>query len=111
MKDYSAMSDFEINLEVAKLFPELYSLNDEGEPVYFIPDAMSAYSGNDYEEIIFDPCNAWADAGPIIHDNLIGLTHTGFAWHAYATKGDFGKASRNPLRAAMIVFLMMKEQQ
>lgn len=77
---------------------------------------------------LFDPCNNWGDAGPIIQNYGIGLfkhwddTDDGVAWTA-TTDLDLswngGSAhnpskgheftDKNPLRAAMIVFLKMKE--
>lgn len=67
---------------------------------------------------VFDPCNSWADAGPIIHHELIsiGFDDDGYqipesGW-SYAKspcgKQFYGKVN-SPLRTAMIVFLMMKE--
>lgn len=64
-----------------------------------------------------DYCNSWADAGPIIQRNKISIIHDcmaepqdGGCWLARPTYGyEHEKArSDNPLRAAMVLFLMMK---
>ncbi|STQ10412.1 Protein of uncharacterised function (DUF2591) [Enterobacter cloacae] len=69
-----------------------------------------------------DYCNNPADAWPIIVDNEISLNSYGSAWEASfehdAPIGAFGTDEtvtsgyehRNPLRAAMIAFLMKQEQ-
>ncbi|QHJ82590.1 MAG: hypothetical protein [Bacteriophage sp.] len=73
----------------------------------------------DGELSVFDPCNSWADAGPIIESNAIGLgvSRPGDSrhWIAYCWKdnycGEVRVRGSNPLRAAMIVFLMMQENK
>lgn len=74
----------------------------------------------DYQMRIFDPCNSWADAGPIIEKHLICLAADVFAepqdggrWVAQPAYGWGSERVRsdNPLRAAMIVFLMMQESK
>lgn len=120
MKSYSEMSDFEINCAVGKLMPNAVCFNDDGEPYTLEPDSCPAYSGSDFNEVNFEPCNSWADAGPIIMKSLIGIKPVslfvgGHRWFAF--EGDAGKefnlkaADNNPLRAAMIVFLMMQESK
>lgn len=68
--------------------------------------AMHQVSGDD---LCTDFCNSWADAGPVIHKNAIGISPSADVWHAYGPDEDFVHSHQNPLRAAMIVFLMMKE--
>ncbi|MBD8155013.1 phage protein NinX family protein [Pantoea agglomerans] len=68
----------------------------------------------------FDPCNSWTDAGPIIMGNKITILHdeqlgwcAGVAYWVDGYEFGFSKceyAHPNPLRAAMIAFLMMQEQ-
>lgn len=63
----------------------------------------------------FDPCSSWADAGPIIQDNGVSLTFIGKGhhrgeWGADAPPGKPYSYGDNPLRTAMIVFLMMQEK-
>lgn len=92
--NYSEMLDFEINVQVAEV---------TGKHA--------------------DYCNSWADAGPIIAENKISLN-----WYEsegkWTAAGDYemedgvwdweklpesDASHANPLRAAMIVFLMMQE--
>lgn len=99
MKDYSAMSDFEINCAVA------IALWD------------TDFTAVDLE---FEPCSSWCDAGPIIHSNRIMLNPycADELWKAEHEVMDDGfiktfavNYDKNPLRAAMIVFLMMQESK
>lgn len=105
--NYSEMSDFEINREVACRVGGFLARDIlEEEQTIFKYHAGSTYT-------IFDPCNSWADAGPIIGKNCIGImpfqnkpakawaTSVGLLSNMYAEH-------ENPLRAAMIVFLMMQ---
>lgn len=91
--DYSKLSDFEINCEVSKLTRDNANNPDSGYLVI-----------NDY-------CNNPADAWPIIVDNLLRMTpvvhHGSVSW--IVCRGDYGVSHENPLRAAMIVFLMTQE--
>lgn len=115
MKDYASMSDQQINREVQKLTGIGCMV---GSGVLIIPNGMWRK---------FDPCNNPADAWPIIADSSISLIKCGDSWLA-AEKGygydgiiggdDFcgygsgvGIEGKNPLRCAMIVFLMMKEKE
>lgn len=62
----------------------------------------------------FDPCNSWADAGPIILANRITISapmkyDQPTEWLAYSSSdSDICVYQPNPLRAVMIVFLMMQ---
>ena len=113
--DYSKMSDQDINIAVAKYFPERFLFNEEGKPYELIPDSMAAYSGTDFDEVEFDPCNNPADAWPIITANKISI----YAMSKADKRGGWGAEAfhpneaysfnDNPLRAAIIVFLMMQE--
>jgi len=91
--DYSKLSDFEIN-EVVSMALLSQSKNPESKYV-----AIGNY------------CNSWADAGPIIVANRITLmpASTGDKWMAQAFEYAIADVSINPLRAAMIVYLMMQE--
>ena len=93
MTDYSKMSDFEINEAVSMA---LLSQSKNPEAKYV---AVGNY------------CNSWADAGPIIASNRISLRnrHEG-DWQAVNEWGvSHSYIDKNPLRAAMVVFLMMNE--
>lgn len=112
--NYAEMSDFEINLAVAKL--------DD-----LISKILVPFQENDNPSIQciklgawywFNPCNSWADAGPIIQENYLSIEcddmfdvpMSSSYWKAYNPDGAH-YTDVNPLRAAMIVFLMMQESK
>ncbi|UCS82805.1 hypothetical protein vBYenSP400_15 [Yersinia phage vB_YenS_P400] len=104
MKDYSAMSDFEINKAVGELTGEATST----EPTF----EMVIRNANGRR---FNPCNNPFDAWPIIFRERITLTPkvTGYEWDAISpvilNDGiEHLHTDKNPLRAAMIVYLMMR---
>ena len=123
MKNYSEMSDFEINKAVAlavgyQLSSDFQSLLDE-----FSPGCVNIIIEG--SQSTFNPCNSWADAGTIIKNNNISLVNAGDEWIAatrdVGMEGYLGDEhlclygcgelvyDKNPIRAAMIVFLMMQE--
>ena len=102
MTDYSKMSDLEINIMVSK---SLY-----GE--------LSNWHKGELNEGVTDYCNNPSDAWPIIYGELISLSATetsegNHRWFAFSREREGYKqvACGNPLRAAMIVYLMMKESE
>lgn len=116
MKNYEDMSDFEINKAVALIVGATF--NDDGEPVRFVECDTGAYA--DFNEIEFDPCNNPEDAWPIIVEHEIDVIQNNGQDCPLATnsavmmlRGDdvFICQHENPLRAAMIVFLMMNEDE
>lgn len=129
--DYSKLSDFEINKLVAiALNIDMHFFIPESEDSFDseIPSSKkgpiwqtSAYrvlqfnpsSGN-----CFNPCNNPADAWPIIVESGISLEFDGIDWMAYHCKCHSIKYSNSiethagkPLRAAMILWLMMREDK
>lgn len=103
MKDYSAMSDYLINQHVAESLTGRY--------LYF-PD----YVWDSEEEKRFNPCNNPADAWPIIVEGGIGVmpfkSDHARAWDlSRGLVGDRICHHANPLRAAMTVYLMMKDAE
>ncbi len=102
MTDYSKMSDFEINKAVGLTVGyatgiepcfEVVIINKTGRP--------------------FDPCNNPADAWPIIVENRIAIRSVdlyvgGHTWFA-EVYGEPTVSDKNPLRAAMVALLTMKE--
>lgn len=113
--DYSKMSDTEI---AQKVF--FWLSND------FCPNGGLAHINNDGFFFFdngnvkrkFDPCNNPADAWPIILANNIALAppirnEKGWLGWAVVNYGVevFKTRNDNPLRAAMIVFLMMQESR
>ena len=126
--NYESMSDFEINKAVATAWlPCDYDFDDKTETVDLVGCAtyLGAHGIPDerlekYGE--FNPCNNPADAWPIIIDNKISIEYDQSEDSWIAHQGDYliGKyvsicgyryqySDKNPLRAAMIVFLMMNE--
>ena len=109
--DYSKLSDFEINKCVAKIHGGFaLTLAVHNEPP----------SGKSFDPGRFDPCNNPADAWPIIVANNIDIIQDNGQGCALATNsaiqmflGDDVHISQdeNPLRTAMIVFLMMQESK
>lgn len=107
--DYSKMSDFEINKAVGESTGE--ALNTEETLNLVIRNSTGRR---------FDPCNSWADAGPIIQQNNISLLKcermdSWVAGSSYWVDGaewsvDWLSDDKNPLRAAMIVYLMMHDK-
>lgn len=115
--DYSQLSDFEINAIVHfGSRPEFrikngYAsfLNGEGERT----GVGQFYYKNNFP----DYCNSPADAWPIIVENKIWLREMYGIWDSKGfpdEKHPFNQVEwkdENPLRAAMIVFLMMKDSE
>ncbi|EMC7876540.1 DUF2591 family protein [Enterobacter roggenkampii] len=110
--DYSQLSDFEINRMVGDvIFKGLWACKPETSG----NNTNKWYYGN--ADTTFEPlnplpdyCNDWSAAGPIIVDNRIGINHVNGSWRAQSVKTGWEEFSDdNPLRAAMIVFLMMQD--
>lgn len=110
--DYTQLSDFEINKRVAKALG--HSIDDQrygfASIGVFHSDGI-AYKSYDY-------CNNPADAWPIMVDNQISILYEEAmgkwnAGKAYWVDGVEWQITddvmdKNPLRAAMLVFLMMQ---
>lgn len=111
--NYTEMSDFDIDLAVFQ--------------AKFGPIGSDKDMWRVWKQGKFRPCESWADAGPIIQQNLIDLEAlydftdeteeeiepTGL-WAARAVVNGFihpRSEDKNPLRAAMIVFLMAQESK
>jgi hypothetical protein len=112
---YEEMSDFEINGKVAEfVIGAIWFLeaSKNSHSAIFVTNHMG--SGRE-----FDPCNSWADAGPIIQSNYISIVEyvrhnpacVREEWWEADRFADMNVKHKNPLRAAMIVFLMMKESK
>lgn len=132
MKDYASMSDFEINSAVHNaLLDKPYELTFHGggkitwkdkDSGRVIETGIVGYTKNG----LHDYCNNPADAWPIIIGQKLSLINADDEWLCvpdYATVDgvagediqkiyfSYGYVDANPLRAAMVVFLMMKESE
>jgi len=116
--NYAEMSDFEINKAV---FLKLNIDYEDFDLNPFPDDCASLSYGDGANWHEFDACNDPLDAWPIIVENDIMLNPNceDSLWKAeqgfrVKPSGFYGVAtaySKNPLRAAMIVFLMMNEDK
>lgn len=102
--NYSEMSDFDIDLAVFQ--------------AKFGPIGCDKDMWRVWKQGKFRPCESWADAGPIIQNNYLSIecddmfdepTPQSY-WKAHNPRGNH-YTDENPLRAAMIVFLMMMMQE
>ena len=111
MKDYASMSDFEINKSVADI-----AMNGAWHVKPSHPDNDTGgwlYGSNGIQtHELPDYCNNPADAWPIIVERKINIEWHEWKnskWMPFALNNATAKScyDANPLRAAMIVFLMM----
>ena len=101
MANYSEMSDDKINLQV---FECLFGRLGKDRDMLRV-----------WQQGKFQPCNSWKDAGPIILSSKLWLRELYGKWDVKGFPGkphkynQVGWIDENPLRAAMIVYLMMQE--
>ena len=121
MKDYSKMSDFEINKLIAVKLAQngcivINESSRSDSEVVITTENGEGCTKNSY----IDYCNNPSDAWPIIESNLICLMadvfcepQDGGKWIAQPAYGWQHERVRNdnPLRAAMIMYLMMKDEE
>jgi len=115
--DYSKMSDFEINKLVATTtgakVRESFAFVNTGEDIsghYQEKVLVREITNNPTHWKCYDPCNNASDAWPIIVSKRISINpvlHT--KWMAEDYLEEISHIDTNPLRAAMIVFLIMQE--
>jgi hypothetical protein len=120
MTDYSQVPDYEINARVGESLGMTAHFIEHDGRVKFRDEKGRIQGTKDY-------CNNPADAWPIIVESLIEvspdydftdesereLCATGF-WTANHVESDgtsYYQSHQNPLRAAMIVFLMKKDAE
>lgn len=117
--DYSTLSDFEINSAVHN------ALLSEPYFMLFMGNDRIEWTGKDGRKIVTDRvpytkngvhdyCNNPADAWPIIVERKINIEWHEWKnskWMPFALNNATAKScyDANPLRAAMIVFLMMQD--
>ncbi|EEY6250769.1 DUF2591 domain-containing protein [Escherichia coli] len=121
--DYSQLSDFDINVAVFEAIhngsPD-YKEGENGDMVFvsFEGDIVNGDAVEvEVERGSFNPCANPSDAEPIIVENRIGIIpapENGLWKAAHRKVGSDSTPyhmtqDENPLRAAMIVFLMMQD--
>lgn len=104
--NYEEMSDFEINKLVAK-----YLGFDTGWKAANC-SKIGISDGSIFGKYV-DYCNNPSDAWPLIIDNKISLFWNGSVFDNWIARTIHTKGIHhiNPLRAAMIVFLMMQDHE
>jgi len=122
--NYEDMSDFEINSAVHNRVKRL------GYDLEFLGCDRIKWSKRGADDVftgkvcyskntVTDYCNNWDDAGTVILENRIGIETTALSseWMARTCSTNMSNMTfrchkhKNPLRAAMIVYLMMKDEQ
>lgn len=114
MKDYASMSDQQINQLVGTIVSRdgLSIIASNGNAVIHEYSDCGDFKGICLGWKVFDPCNNPADAWPIILQSKISI----FAlddddWGARGYNCIIRSINPNPLRAAMELFLKMKESE
>ncbi|AUR88322.1 NinX [Vibrio phage 1.112.O._10N.286.46.B11] len=111
--NYEEMSDFEINSAVTSILYNCkgWELNWTNSCFFHCGIDGSGY----YSQSINDYCNNPSDAWPVIVDNEINIEFQdgGFvnAWVDNDSGSFESQIQKNPLRAAMICFLKMKDAE
>lgn len=100
MNKHRDKSDFEINKAVAIA---------NGHKVMSCEESVMAYIDSGYKP--FDPCNNPADAMPIIIENGISSLFNDDEWICSVPYTEFLSINESLYRAAMEVFLMMKDAE
>lgn len=108
MKDYNEMSDFEINALVA----EKLGVDAKIEDGRLFTSKKHAGENVISVTTFTDYCNNQADMWPLIVENNIwiqpDMVGDGY-WHSHVE--DFWAKDKNPLRAAAIIYLMIKDAE
>lgn len=101
MNKYTELSDFEINKKVAE------KLGAEWFVTTTVWDELVVMVGSK----CFKPCNNPSDAMPIINEYGISLIYQDGRFHFATNDGNIECCIANPLKAAMIIFLCMKDAE
>ena len=104
MNKYTEISDFEINKAV------FHKAKIKHKYFRFLPNGVITYNIKGKYQV-FDPCNNPADAMPIIIENGIAFMPSKALDSCYCVKGDYSSTNKSLYRAAMEVFLMMKDAE
>lgn len=107
MNKYTELSDFEINLLVAQsVLPETQYdvIKQTMDIIQFLVDGSFGYR-------FFDPCNNPSDAMPIINEYGVSLIYQDRKFQFATNDGNIECCITNPLKAAMIIFLCVKDAE
>ncbi len=104
MNKYRDKSDFEINKAVAVNINGTDSVLEKFGRIYISDGDRGAM-------VSFSPCNNPADAMPIINEYGISLIYQEREFQFATNDGNIECSISNPLKAAMIIFLMMKDAE
>lgn len=121
---YEEMSDFEINkavLLIEDVAGDIESITCRETKLKCI-NSVAMVKFKDIDDLAkYNPCNNPSDAWPIIVENKISILPSSQGdWLTYGWKKWYGEqdptprkeaVDKNPLRAAMICFLKMKDAQ
>lgn len=116
MKDYSKMSDFEINKWIAiELAPNGYigineSTRSDSEVVITTENGEGC-TKNSYVDYCNNPSDAWPIIVSMISGGCIVQMLKAGVIVTLQGGGRIQVMDKNPLRVAMIVFLMMKDEE
>lgn len=119
MSKWEELSDFEVNSAVHNILKcnGKYSLKFLGDNRIEWKCGVDTITTEKipYGKALKDYCNSWEQAGKIIQDQKIWIREISGIWISKGFPGKFNPYNevswedKNPLRAAMIVFLMMNE--
>ncbi|UQQ19939.1 DUF2591 family protein [Citrobacter portucalensis] len=112
--DYSKLSDFEINATIHFGHMPCFKVSANYCSFETLIGEMRGFGNYHYKQNFPDYCNNPADAWPIIVERKINIEWHEWKnseWKPYALNNASTKScyDNNPLRAAMIVFLMMQD--
>ncbi|MEZ2895522.1 phage protein NinX family protein [Providencia rettgeri] len=102
MNKYTELSDFEINKKIAGALGLISEVTHYG---------VVAKQNNKDHWFKFDPCNNPSDAMPIINEYGISILYNKGEFDFATNDGNIECSISNPLKAAMIIFLCMKEAE
>lgn len=104
MNKYRDKSDFEINKAVFR------AARIKHKWFRFLPHGVVTYNIKG-DWVIFDPCNNPSDSMPIINKYGISLMYQDREFQVATNDGNYYCCMSNPLKAAMVIFLMMKDAE
>jgi len=108
MKDYSKMSDFQINQFITCCEFDCHDWPNNANGDFY----HCGFDGNSYFEVsVKDYCNNPSDAWPVMEENKIGIAFVNCEWRASSVQAGYHEYIDNSaFKAAMIVYLMMKDE-